>query len=350
MTEKINTAIVGATGLVGRELLNALSERKFPVGELRLFASWNTAGEMIEFRGDEVRVEPLAADSFQNLNLVFFTSHPLVSRDMVEAALKAGALVIDASRAFRLDPGVPLVVPEVNPEALVQVKEKRAGLVASPSAVGTGLALALGPIHRRFGLKRVVAASTHGSTAAGRLGFEEHQRQTVAIFNQQEIEIEKFSRQTAFNIFPQVGPFTEGASEEESDIERELPKILGLKRLAITVTAAMVPVFCGSSAAVNLETEQPAPVEQVRTLLEEAPGVLVFDRPEAEQYPDTLLAMAREEVLVGRLRRDPTLANGIALWISVDNLRKGSSLNLVQIAEAVLVEDRKFPSGKEGVN
>ena len=327
--------------MVGRELLNALSERKFPVGELRLFASWNTAGELIEFRGQEVRVEPLAADSFQGLNLVFFTAHPLISRDLAEAALKAGALVIDASRAFRLDPGVPLVVPEVNPQALARVKEKRAGLVASPSAVGTGLALVLAPIQRRFGVKRVIAASAHGSTTAGRAGFEEHQQQTVSIFNQQEIELAKFSRQTAFNIFPQVGPFHEGTSEEESDLGAELPKILGLPRLAITVTAAMVPIFCGASAAVNLETEQPATVEQVRELLEEAPGVLVFDRPEAEEYPDTLLAMAREEVLVGRLRQDPTVASGIALWLSMDNLRKGSSLNLVQIAEAVLVQDRK---------
>jgi aspartate-semialdehyde dehydrogenase len=341
MAEKLKIGIVGATGLVGRELLNALSERKFPVGELRLFASLNTAGELIEFRGQEVRVEPLAADSFQGLNLVFFTAHPMISRDMAGAAVEAGALVIDASRIFRLDRGVPLVVPEINPEALDRVKEKGAGLVASPSPVGLGLALVLAPIQRRFGIKRVVAASTHGSTTAGRIGFEEHQQQTISIFSQQEIELAKFSRQAAFNVFPQVGPFHEGASEEESDIEQEVPKILGLTKLPLTVTAAMVPIFCGASAAVNLETEQPATVEQVRELLEAAPGVLVFDRPEAEEFPDTLLAMARAEVLVGRLRRDPTVSSGINLWLSMDNLRKGSSLNLVQIAEAVLVRDRK---------
>ena len=183
--------------------------------------------------------------------------------------------------------------------------------------------------------------------AAWGINRPDGRRTAPSASNQQEIEIEKFSRQTAFNIFPQVGPLGEGGSEEESDIERELPKILGLDKLAVTVTAAMVPIFCGASAAVNLETEQPATLEQVRELLEQAPGVLVVDRPEAEEFPDTLLAMSREEILVGRLRRDPTAASGFNFWISMDNLRKGSSLNMVQIAEAVLLPERKAPPAKK---
>ena len=339
MPEKINVAVVGATGLVGRELLNALAARKFPVRELTLFASWNTAGELIEYQGEPVRVQAVEADYYQGSHLIFFCTHPLVSRDLAESAVKNGAVVIDAGRAFRLRQEVPLVVPEVNAEALAEVKKKRAGLVATPAPVATALALALAPVQRAFGIKRVIAASTHGSTSAGRAGFEEHQRQTISIFNQQELEIQKFNRQTAFNTFPQVGPFTEGISEEESDIEQELPKILGLKSFPITVTAAYVPIFCGASAAVNVETEKPATLSEVRELLEEAPGVLVFDRPEAEEYPDTLLAMAREEVLVGRLRKDRTAESAFSLWISLDNLRKGSALNMVQIAEAIFVSN-----------
>jgi aspartate-semialdehyde dehydrogenase len=330
-----NVAVVGATGLVGRELLEALASHRFPVNELKLYSSMNTAGDKIEFMGEEVLVQPLSADFFQGMDFIFFTAHPMVSRDMAEDAASDGGIVIDASRAFRLHPQVPLVVPEVNPEELKGVRQKK-GIIASPSPAATALALVLHPILEKYGIRRVVAATTHGSTSAGRAGFEEHQQQTIAIFNQQELTMERFGRQSAFNIYPRVGPFQGEATEEEADIEKELPKVLGEKDLPITVTAAMIPIFCGITAAVNVETKKPASLKSLRCILEGSPGVTVMDQPSEDKFPDTLEAMAHDDVLVGRIRKDPTLENSFNLWISADNLRKGSALNLIQIAKTIL--------------
>ncbi len=333
--ELYNVAVVGATGLVGTELLRALEQRRFPVNEVRLFSSMNMAGDRVEFMDADILVEPLSADFHQGMDIVFFTAHPIVSRDMAEDAADGGAVVIDSSRAFRLDPRVPLVVPEVNAEQLKGVRDSK-GIVASPSPGAVALALVLNPIMKKYGVKRVVAATTHGSTSGGKPGFEEHQYQTISIFNQQDLEIERFVRQSAFNVYPRVGPFMGDETEEEADIENEVPKILGENPLAITVSSAMVPVFCGLSAAVNVETEKPAKLESVRNLLKSAPGVSVMDKPSQEKFPDTLEAMNHDDVLVGRIRKDPTVQSAFNIWISADNLRKGSALNLAQIAEIIL--------------
>ncbi len=333
--EFYNVAVVGATGLVGSELLEALASQRFPVNELKLYSSMNTAGNKIEFMGEDILVEPLCADFFQGMDFIFFTAHPMVSRDMAEDAASDGGLVIDSSRAFRLHPQVPLVVPEINPDELKSVRLKK-GIIASPSPAATALALVLNPILKKYGIRRVVAATTHGSTSQGRSGFEEHQQQTIAIFNQQELAMEHFVRQSAFNIYPRVGPFQGEATEEEADIENELPKILGQKNLPVTVTAAMIPIFCGITAAVNVETKKPASLNSIRSLLDGSPGVKVMDQPKEDKFPDTLEAMAHDEVLVGRTRKDHTLENGFNLWISADNLKKGSALNLIQIAKTIL--------------
>jgi aspartate-semialdehyde dehydrogenase len=330
-----NIAIVGATGLVGSELMKALEERRFPVQELALFSSMAMAGEKVEFMGEEFTVLPMSADFYRGMDLVFFTAHPMVSRDLAEESASDGCIVIDSSRTFRLDPLVPLVVPEVNPQELKGLRDKK-GIVASPGPLATALALVLNPVLKKYGIKRIVAASTHGSTSGGRMGFEEHQQQTISIFNQREIEMDRFVRQSAFNIYPRVGPFTGDGTEEENDIERELPKILGENGLAITVTSAMVPIFCGVSAAVNVETRDPVNLDSLREIISDSPGVMLMDRPSQEEFPDTLEAMAHDEVMVGRLRKDPTMKNGFNLWISADNLRKGSALNMVQIAETIL--------------
>jgi aspartate-semialdehyde dehydrogenase len=331
---KFNIAVVGATGLVGRELLMALSSRRFPIEEARLFASLNSAGEEVEFRGEEYDVEAVSGEFYRGADLVFFTAHPLVSRDLAEQAAAGGAVVIDASRAFRLKPQVPLVVPEINPGALAGAREGRR-IIASPSPATVMLALALEPLRRRFGLRRVAATALFGSTIAGRGAFEEHQFQTINIFNQEELTIERFPRQTAFNVFPRVGPLDEdGLSDEERDVMEELPRVLGAKA-PLVITAAQVPVFCGIAASLDILLGAEADAEAVRLVLKDAAGVTVLDDPGQEIFPDTLAAMEHDEVLVGRIRTDPAERGAVQLWVSADNLRKGAALNMVQIAELI---------------
>jgi aspartate-semialdehyde dehydrogenase len=334
MAKKFRIAVVGATGLVGSELVESLARRDFPVESLRLFASLDNAGGRIAFRDDEIKIEPISADYARGCEIVFFAAHPLLSRDLAEEAVKAGAVVIDASRAFRSDPSVPLVVPELNPEDLPGILARRR-IVASPSAAAVAVALVAAPLHRRWGIKRIVAVSAYGSSAAGRPGLDEHQRQTIGLFNQEEMEFEKFTRQSAFNLFPRVGDFADEETEVERDLETDLPRILKAP-IKVAATAAQAPVFCGIGTALNLELGERVSPADARAELRLAPGVLVMDDPDRDEYPDTVAAMAEERVLAGRIRPDPSLARGLQLWISSDNLRKGSSLNMVQIAELLI--------------
>jgi aspartate-semialdehyde dehydrogenase len=331
----LKVGIVGATGLVGGELVQMLSRENFPVEELSLFAGIDDAGERVEFMGDPVTVEPICAGFHQGLDLVFFAAHPMVSRDLAEDAANSGALVIDASRSFRLRKDVPLVVPEVNPEALGGLK-RGGGIVASPGPAVVALSLALFPLVQELGVKRAVAFVLYGSTVEGRAGFEEHQSQTIAIFNDQEFEVDKFPHQTAFNIFPQVGRFVSELTEEESDIEQELKKVLSLPKLRCNVTCAQAPVFAGVSIAACVQTRDKAEVAEVRTMLGSQAGVLVLDNPEQGEYPDVLASLEHDQVMVGRIRKEPGGESGFQFWINSDNLRKGSSLNMVQIAELAL--------------
>jgi aspartate-semialdehyde dehydrogenase len=336
MTErKYNIAVVGATGLVGSELLGALAYRRFPVEEIGLYASWNTAGEKMAFMDDEIKVEPISGDFYEDRDIVFFTAHQMVSRDLAEQAAEAGALVIDSSPAFRLDPDVPLVVPEVNPEALSNIREGKR-IVASPSAAAVALALVLKPLGKDREIRRVIAAVACGSTAGGRQGFEEHQFQTASIFSQEAFKVERFTRRTAFNIFPRVGGFDDhGDTEAEQELMQELPRILGVD-VPIAATAMQAPVFCGIALTVNIEFKGKMSVDEIREELSAAPGVTVVDDPQQEAYPDTLLAMEQDEILIGRIRPDPTNPKALQLWISADNLRKGSALNMVHISELIL--------------
>jgi len=330
-----NVGIVGATGLVGGELIQMLSRENFPVEELFLYAGIDDAGERVEFMGDQILVNAVCADYYKGLDLVFFATHPMVSRDLAEAAAKAGVLVIDGSRAFRLNKKVPLVVPEVNPQALQGLK-KGEKIVASPGPTVVALSLVLGAIEQELGVKRAIAFVLYGSTGEGRAGFEEHQSQTIAIFNDQEFEINKFPRQSAFNIFPQVGKFFAEMTEEETDIEQELKKVLSLPKLKFNVTCVQAPVFAGISIAACLQTQKKAEVSEVRTILGSQPGILVMDNPGQEEYPDVLACLEHDQVLVGRIRKEPSAESGFQLWINSDNLRKGSSLNMVQTAQLIL--------------
>ena len=325
--------IVGATGLVGGELIQLLEREGFPVESLRLFASFDDAGDQVEWMGERIPVEPICADYFKDLDLVFFPAHPMVSRDLAEDAEKAGVWVIDTSRWWRLHPDVPLVVPEVNPETLELGKRK---IIASPSPASVALSLVLAPLEREFGLKRVGAVALYGSTQEGRLGFEEHQWQTIAIFNQQDFEIKKFPRQSAFNVFPQVGRFIGEESEEERDIKQEMRKILSQPDLKISLTCVQVPVFCGLSIALAVEVKKSASAQELRELFSQSAGIKVMDNPEEEIYPDTLACLEEDRVLVGRIRQEPKEKNLFQLWLSSDNLRKGSSLNMLQIAQLLI--------------
>jgi len=338
MKKFYNIGIVGATGLVGGELIQLLSRENFPAEKVRLFAGVEDAGERLEFQGEQILVQPIAADFHQDLDIIFFAAHPLVSRDLAEQAAKAGALVIDASRAFRLEKDVPLVVAEVNPKALERAKDGMR-IIASPGPATVGLSLALNPISKKLEIKRSLALAIYGSTAEGRAGFEEHQNQTVAIFNNQEFEVEKFPRQMAFNIFPQVGRFVTDSTEEEMDIEQELKKILEFPRLKFSATCVHAPVFAGLSIFVCLETRQQAEVEEIRILLKDQPGILVRDNPEQEEYPDVLSCLETDQVLAGRIRKDPLSNSGFQFWLNLDNLRKGSALNMLQIAQEIIEQE-----------
>jgi len=335
MKKLCQIGIVGASGLVGTELIQQLRQRNFPVKSLSLFAGFEDAGGEAEHSEEPLTIEPIRADYYQGLDLVFFAAHPMVSRDLAEDAGKAGVWVIDASRAFRLDPEVPLMVPEVNPESLKKIKAGKK-IIASPGPTAVALSLALSALENKAGIKQAVALALYPSSYAGRQGLEEHQEQTLAIFNQQEFEMAKFPRQIAFNIFPQVRGFLGKSTEEEKDIEEELKKILARPDLKIGLTCAQAPVFAGISIFLDLETEKPIKEPALRDLLCRSPGIQVIDQPDQEQYPDLLASMEQDQVLAGRIREVPGSGNRFQLWINIDNSRKGSALNLVQIAEKMM--------------
>lgn len=327
-------AIVGATGLVGSELVEALSYRRFPAGELRLFASPDSIGETFDFRGDEIEVEQVRADYYEGMDLVFFAAHPMIARDLAADAANAGAIVIDASNHFRPYPDVPLVVPEVNPEALAKVR-KTGNIAASPSAAATVAAVVLAPLARKWGLKSLCATAAVGTTSGGRRAFEEHQFQTIGVFNQTEISVERFPRRAAFNVFPWAGDIGEkGDALLERELAAELPRILGAE-LPVASTFMTVPIFCGLSMVLSAALDAEPPLPALLDELDNAPGLTLLEDSEADAYPDTLLAMEHDEPLVGRVRKDPTRAGGYLLWVSADNLRKGAALNMVQIAETL---------------
>lgn len=328
-----NVAIVGATGVVGREFLAILEERDFPVGNLFLYASGRSAGETLLFKGKEYVVENLLKADFKGVDLVLSSPGASVSLDFAPRAVQAGATVIDNSSAFRMEEGVPLVVPEVNREKVFEHK----GIIANPNCSTIMLVVVLWPLHKVFGLRRVVVSTYQAVSGAGRRAMEELTSQCIALLNHRPVRIERFPHQIAFNLFPHIDVFEgDGYTREEAKIVRESRKIMDLPNLKITATAVRVPVMNGHSAAVNVELEKSATVEAIREVLKEAPSVLVVDNPEEAEYPTPLAATGRDEVFVGRLRKDETAENAFWFWCSSDNIRKGAALNAVQIAEVLL--------------
>jgi len=329
--------VVGATGAVGEQMREILQERLFPVGEIHFLASERSAGQVLEFQREKVRVKVLGKDSFQGVDIALFSAGRQVSENFAPLAVDAGAVVVDNSPQFRMEPDVPLVVPEVNAREIGRY-EKR-GIVANPNCSTIQMVVALKPIHDAARIKRVVVSTYQSVSGAGRMAMEELSQQTIALFSGKEIRNEKFPHQIAFNCIPQIDAFLEnGYTKEEMKMIHETRKILGEPALPVTATAVRVPVFCGHSESVNVETEKKLTARDVKAILREAPGIVLCDDPASGVYPMAIHAVGKDATFVGRIREDDSVPNGINLWIVADNLRKGAALNAVQIAE-ILIRD-----------
>ena len=335
--EKYNVAIVGATGAVGEQMREVLDERQFPVGELRLLASERSVGQFLPFQSRQVPVEVLKADSFNGIDIGLFSAGGSVSTEFAPLAVAAGAVVVDNTSVFRMEPDIPLVVPEVNAKEIVNYKTR--GIIANPNCSTIQLVVALKPLHDAARIKRVVVSTYQSVSGAGRKAMEELSQQVAALFNGKEIEKAKFPHQIAFNCIPHIDVFMEGGyTKEEWKMIEETRRILGEPNLAVTATTVRVPVFCSHSESVNVETYVKLSANEARRILREAPGVIVADEPENNVYPMAIDAAGKDATYVGRIREDRSVANGLNLWVVSDNLRKGAALNAVQIAE-ILIRD-----------
>ena len=333
--KKYNVAIAGATGVVGREFIKILEERNFPVGEIKLLASERSAGSRIDFKGNGELVTDLNDESFKGVDIGLFSPGASISAKYAPRAAKAGCIVIDNTSQFRMDPDVPLVVPEVNPKDIGLYKKKN--IIANPNCSTIQMVVALKPIHDKYRIKRIVVSTYQSVSGAGKEAMEELSLQVRDLFNMKEPEVNVFPHRIAFNCIPQIDSFLDnGYTKEEMKMVNETKKIFGDDSVKITATTVRVPVFVAHSEAVNIETEKPIDPEDVKKLLSKAPGVVVIDEPGEGAYPMPADIAGQDEVFVGRIRRDDTVPNGLNMWIVSDNLRKGAALNAVQIAEALI--------------
>ena len=335
--EKYNVAVVGATGAVGEQMREVLEEREFPVGELRLLASERSAGQFLPFHDKQLRVGVLNEDSFRDIDIALFSAGGSVSDKFASIAVAAGGVVIDNTARFRMEPDVPLVVPEVNANEIGNYKSR--GVIANPNCSTIQMVVALKPIHDAARIKRVVVSTYQSVSGAGRRAMEELSQQVSALYNGKELEMDKFAHQIAFNCIPHIDVFVEGGyTKEEMKMINETRRILGEPSMRVTATTVRVPVFCSHSESINVETEKKLTAADVKAILREAPGVIVADEPENNVYPTPIEAVGKDATYVGRIREDDSVANGINLWVVADNLRKGAALNAVQIAE-ILIRD-----------
>lgn len=333
--EKYNVAVVGATGLVGKEIISILEERNFPVGELKLLASERSAGTEIEFCQEQYKVEVLGEDSFEGIDIGLFSPGGAVSAKFAPVAARAGAIVIDNTSHFRMDPEVPLVVPEVNAEDIADYGNK--GIIANPNCSTIQMVVALKPIYDEVGIERIVVSTYQAVSGAGKEAIDELHDQIVSVMNQQPLKCETFPYQIAFNCIPQIDSFLDnGYTKEEMKMVKETRKIFGDDDIRVTATTVRVPVFFSHSESVNIQTEEKISVEKVKELLQNAPGVQLVDNPGALQYPLAVDSAGNDDVYVGRIREDESAENSLNLWIVSDNVRKGAALNAVQIAEELI--------------
>jgi aspartate-semialdehyde dehydrogenase len=331
--ERYNVAVVGATGAVGQEMINILEERGFPVANLSLYASERSAGKKLGFQDKEIQVKKLATDSFKGIDIALFSAGAGRSLEFAPIAAKAGAVVIDNSSAFRMDPNVPLVVPEVNRHAIF----RHNGIIANPNCSTIQMVVALKPIHDAVKIKRIVVTTFQSVSGTGMKAMDELMEQTKALLNFKEAECKVYPHQIAFNCLPHIDVFLDNAyTKEEMKMVNETIKIMEDNAIRVTATTVRVPVFRCHSEAVNIETEKKITPNEARAVLSTAAGVMVFDEPKKNIYPLAIDVAGKDDVYVGRIREDESIANGINMWIVGDNLRKGAALNAVQIAEELI--------------
>lgn len=329
-------AVLGATGAVGTELIALLESRNFPVSKLKLLASPRSAGQSVMFRGEAVTVDPLEPGAFDGVDLVLASAGGSVSREWAPRAVAAGAVVVDNSSAFRMDPTVPLVVPEVNPKAAAQHQ----GIIANPNCTTILMSLAVWPLHQVQPVQRLVVATYQSASGAGARAMAEMEQQARDILAGKPPKAEIFPYPLAFNLFPHNSPLNaQGYCEEEMKMVNETRKIFAAPDLQVTATCVRVPVLRAHSEAINLEFAQPFAVDQARDLLAQAPGVKLVEDWQANYFPMPMEASGQDPVLVGRIRQDLSRHNALELWLSGDQIRKGAALNAVQIAE-LLVANR----------
>ncbi len=341
MVKSYRVAILGATGAVGTELLELLAERDFPLKELKLLASAKSAGRKIPFKGKDLTVEAIDDHSFDGIDIVLASAGASTSKIWASKAVAAGAVVIDNSSAFRMDPTVPLIVPEVNPQAAATHQ----GIIANPNCTTILMAVAIYPLHQVQPIRRVVAATYQSASGAGARAMEEVKIQTQAILNGEEPVTEAFPYPLAFNLFPHNSKLTEqGYCEEEMKMVNETRKIFGVPDLRVTATCVRVPVLRAHSEAINLEFDQPFSPVQAREILAKAPGVKLVEDWQANYFPMPIDASGQDDVLVGRIRQDISHPCGLELWLCGDQIRKGAALNAVQIAELLIEQNLVKPS------
>jgi len=331
--EKYVVAVVGATGAVGNEMVATLQGRDFPVGGLRLFASERSDGKIKEFRNKEIPVETLKEHSFEGIDIALFSAGAERSKIWAPVAAKSGCVVIDNSSQWRMDPEVPLVVPEINSHDLKWHK----GIIANPNCSTIQMVVVLKPIHDVAKIKRVIVTTFQSVSGTGQKAMDELLQQTMDLLNFREVKCNVYPHQIAFNVLPHIDTFLEsGYTKEEMKMVNETRKIIGDDSIRLTATTVRVPVFRGHSESVNIETEKKLTANEVRAILSKAPGIVVYDAPHKNVYPLPINAAGKDETYVGRIREDESIENGINIWIVADNLRKGAALNAVQIAETLI--------------
>ncbi|MFH0889121.1 MAG: aspartate-semialdehyde dehydrogenase [Planctomycetota bacterium] len=355
---KYNVAIVGATGLAGLETIKILAERKFPVSELRLFASAGSAGKSIKYQSKKIKVKEINNNAFKDIDIAFFAVDGSISKKWAPVAVKSGALVIDKSSAFRMDKNVPLVIPEINLQAIEEkiiderkkMKDNNQKLsslishlsslpmiIASPNCSTVPLAMILKPLNDYAKVKRVVVSTYQSVSGAGLKAVQEMEQQTKRILQRTTSNEQRTTKPFAFNAIPQIDSFgSDDYTGEETKMINETLKILDDYSIKITATCVRIPVYCGHSESVNIETARPITITTIRKLLIKTKGVTVMDNPQNGIYPMPIEVAGKDDVYVGRIRKDPTVKNGLNLWLVSDNLRKGAALNAVQIAEYLI--------------
>ncbi len=336
MTQEYRVGVVGATGAVGREMIKILEQRNFPIKNLRLLASHRSVGTKLSFKEEKIAVEELKEDSFDELDIALFSAGGSVSKQFAPIAAQKNCVVVDNSSAWRMDPEVPLVVPEVNPGDLYDHKN----IIANPNCSTIQMVVVLKPLHDAAKIKRVVVSTYQAVSGTGQKAIEELQTQVRALFNMQEPECKVYPYQIAFNCLPHIDIFLDNDyTKEEMKMVNETKKIMGDDSIKVTATTVRVPVFYGHSESVNIEFEKQIPAKEARAILTQSPGIKVLDNPKENIYPLPIFAAGEDDVFVGRIREDDTVEHGLNMWIVADNLRKGAALNTIQIAEELIKRD-----------